>query len=121
MRPTCSIVTIGCVAFGMNWSNTESTTTRTDSDSTTGALNGSIDLIQPSPLTRRSPDSHVAYRAAVYPDDPIVDDGVFDRHYGCTQSAAYIEDATAVGNLCAFDEEAGETVAPPPQSGDVGP
>ena len=40
-RPTCSIVHIGCVAFGINWSKTESTTTRTDRDETTGALNGS--------------------------------------------------------------------------------
>jgi hypothetical protein len=34
----------------MNWSNTESTTTRTDSDSTNGALNGSTDLIRHSSI-----------------------------------------------------------------------
>src|SRR6516165_3381571 len=45
IRPTCSIATSGCVAFGMNWSNTESTTTRTDSDCTTGAVKGSADGI----------------------------------------------------------------------------
>jgi hypothetical protein len=41
MRPTCSIVH----AFGINWSKTESTTIRTESHETTGALNGSADPI----------------------------------------------------------------------------
>src|SRR6202051_1977730 len=40
MRLTCSIATKGWVCFGMNWSKNESTTTRTDNDSTVGAWNG---------------------------------------------------------------------------------
>src|SRR5689334_10610399 len=38
----------------MNWSKTESTTTRTDNESTTGALNGSIDLVLFRRLTVQS-------------------------------------------------------------------
>src|SRR5260370_299161 len=40
MRLTCAIATKGCVAFGMNRSKYESTTSRTDSRSTSGAVNG---------------------------------------------------------------------------------
>src|SRR5258708_35082306 len=51
MRLTCSIATWGCVAFGMNWSKNESTTTRTDSEATCGALNGSaIARVMDSPF-----------------------------------------------------------------------
>src|SRR6266446_2845197 len=61
MRPTCSIVTVGWVAFGMNWSNTESTTTRTDKDSTNGGLNASTHPIRYSPPRHSSVQTHVPF------------------------------------------------------------